>query len=571
MRTMRFAFMRATPALIVALAAMLLMFAPSDTATAHEFNPAAGGSVSDPTPGAHGDLTVTFALDSPDSLPTDDPPTILWVPKQWGIGNDAPTGAIGGTFDALATVGILGITPCNFSITFAPTMYVSSVDTSNPTSALDLEGSPGGVGYPGQFVPDPDHPGLSGDITRYPDFLEEMFPSAEVGEPLVRLWGGQMVILSAVSLNIVTYSPGQLAAYGYPASLGYPNVVLLLNPVAPIEMYTIILTSDLCTPLALISTNSGVSQDNPITAADEGGYVLLTNPAAPKEYTFTNISVGQPDADDDDIENMLDTCAFDPNIEDLDGRTNDPDGDGLDGACDPDPLNPSPIPAPSFMPDEDLDYYPNRADNCPLVPNGIVVEYGEILAVGDFVFVLGHYGDVIGANNQVDTDGDDIGDVCDPDPTTITGYNETATVTSTVALYRHGVKLNNLGGAKQVKHPSAKSYSVAVSNRSDTTEDIQVALRVVPGDCATVNGVVGQNSTVVSVGPGASDAAHFTVDWSACEPGEYSVQADACHAGDPAPAGFFGAGACPGVSDGMVDTNPYDDAPMSKIVTVGSP
>jgi hypothetical protein len=151
MRTVRFSFPRAMPALIVALAAMLLIFAGSDTATAHEFNPMVSVSVSDPTPRANADLTVTFTLNAPDSLPTDDPPTVLFIPapppapQGWAISptTDETIGAIGGMLDAEATIGILGITPCTFSITFGPTMYVSSTDTSNPTSELDLEGRTG--------------------------------------------------------------------------------------------------------------------------------------------------------------------------------------------------------------------------------------------------------------------------------------------------------------------------------------------------------------------------------------------------------------------------------------------
>ena len=56
------------------------------------------------------------------------------------------------------------------------------------------------------------------------------------------------------------------------------------------------------------------------------------------EYTFTMYSVSQGDADGDGIENDLDTCPFDVNEGDPrvagDG---DPDNDGLDSACDPEP------------------------------------------------------------------------------------------------------------------------------------------------------------------------------------------------------------------------------------------
>src|SRR3990170_6009377 len=417
MRTGRFSFMRATPLLIVALAAMLLIFARSDNpAEATSFDPHFSASVSDSTPGANADISITFSVDAPDGfVNVTNAPTIVFVPKQWDINADAPIGAIGGSFNALATLGILGITPCSFGITFNPAMYVASVDPSNPASALDLPGHPGGPAYSGQFVPDPENPdGLYGGITRYPDFLDEMSPSAEIGPPLVRLWGGQNVLLAAISMNIVTFAPGQLP--GYPVSMGYPTVTILLDPVAPIDLLMLTITSDLCTPLNLLNTNFGVSQDNPNTAADEGGVPLLTNPSGQSEpHTFTMVTEAQPDADDDGIENWVDTCAFAPNTEDVDGRHSDADDDGLDGACDPDPLNPSPGSPDLDLPDEDLDNYANRADNCPLDANGIGMDPNSIqlLQVGEFVFPFAEYTDLIGPNNQADADGDRIGDSCE--------------------------------------------------------------------------------------------------------------------------------------------------------------
>jgi hypothetical protein len=1060
--------------------------ADTHTVEATTFNPMSEVIVADPAPGANSDLMISFAIDAPDAFVNiTDKSTIQFIPKQWGVNADAPLGTIGGTFDALATLGILGIMPCTFGITFGPTMYVSSVDTGydpgtgtyDPdklTSALDLEGHPGGPGFSGEFVPDTADPDeLYGGITRYPDFLTELFPPETYGDPLLRLWGGQNVLLAAIPLNIVMFSPGQVP--GYPPSMGYPVFIVLLDPVAPVDLLMLTITSDLCTDLSLVNTNFGISLDNPNTAADEGGIPLMTNPQGAGDYIFTNLSWSQPDADDDGIENWLDTCAFAPNTEDVDGRSNDGDGDGLDGACDPDPLSASPSdPAGMGTYDEDQDNYANRTDLCPLDQNGIEMDVDSVdmKQVGEFVFPFALYGELIGPDNQKDQDGDRIGDICegaevtdqclndtdddaddvvndgcptyppssaapesgadcdndldddgdgvvndgcpsqnnqesgdqcandldddgdglvndgcpsvtntsesgdqclndsdddgdgvvndgcprypsansessiegacdndldddfdgvvndgcprfpstqaesgdqcqnavdddwdgavndgcpgkpiyepapdlgvplvdfiwdvemhtawyydgreylspykdvdasvdvtpgdirfiditwsghdplsagvvqegdwdigsglpvayglfnfntyggvnerhdntdgnsqmdyyeriysdqddsgdvsngdirefyfegefgtivgapwyetetgdqclndtddnandwvnegcpsvnnqetgdqctnaldddgdglindgcstvnnqesgdqctnaidddgdgyvndgcprtptpnnesgdqctnaldddfdgkvndgcpnfptpnqesgdqcdnavdddfdgkindgcptvaligDPetgdqcdnaadddadgrvndgcpaiDPGDVAKMTETGTVhhvilERTVHIYRHGVKLHNLGGPKQVKHPSEKSYSVAVSS-VDTAEEIQVALKVVPAGCATVNGAADENSTVVSVGPGGGDAAHFTVDWSECTDGEYTLQADACHAGDVG-AGFFGVGDCPGVSDGQVDTNYMDDAPMSKNVTVGSP
>lgn len=70
-------------------------------------------------------------------------------------------------------------------------------------------------------------------------------------------------------------------------------------------------------------------------------------------------------------------------------------------------------------------------------------------------------------------------------------------------IYKHGVKLNALGGPKKVQDGGARTYSVPVSNLSATDpDDIQVALRVAEG-CANVNGGGSQDSAAVSVGPAA--------------------------------------------------------------------
>jgi hypothetical protein len=638
-------------ALMAAALALAVVFvgrgADSPAAEATSYNPMNTVSLSDPTPDAHSDLMIGFSLNAPDAFPNiTTKSTTQFLPKQWGITTDAPIGTIAGEFAALSYVGIFGYLPCAVAIPFTPTMHVASVDPSNPTSALDLPGSPGGVGYSGQFADDPatlqtpgdlgvslipmnademyttaagvpgpyvakqwvyrnmdgsgtvtygdvrttevgttssgsvvQDFGLPGGVTRYPDFLDEMFPSEEIGPPILRLWGGQNVILSAISLNIVTFAPGQLP--GFPPSLGYASVVVILNPVAAPDPGTLTVTSDLCTPLALTNTNYGMSEDNPATLENEAGIPLLTNPSGQKDYVFTLVTTSGYDADDDGIENWLDTCPLDPNTDNLDGRTTtfwgrrgpgNPDGDYIDSPCDPDPLNPGVYNPFLYVPDMDLDFATNIIDVCPTIPNGIELFGIDVLTLGQFVFPVprGGYGNVVGVDNQADSDHDHIGDACDPDPLTPTGHTHEFTLERTVSIFKHGIKLDNLAGPKNVQAGGAKTYSVPVSNLSDSPEEIQVALRVLEDDCATVNGAPGQNTAVVSVGPGGSGSASFTVDWAECPDYEYTLQADACHAGDE-DAGFFPVGDCPGTSDGMVDNNADDDAPRTKIVTVGSP
>lgn len=417
---------------------MLLIFARSDTATAHNYNPTTNVSVSDPSPGANADLSISFSIPAPDPFwVMDDPPTVQFLPKEWGINPDAPIGAVAGQFNALATVGVYGTLPCTLSVPLTADMHVASVDPGNPTSALDIgaDAHPGGLGYSGQFAEEPSAPGLYGGITHYPDFLNELFPPEEIGPPIMRLWGGQSVLLP-VSMNIVMFAPGQLPEY--PASLGYPTFIVIMNPNAPIDTVMIYITSDLCTPFSLVNTNFGISKDNPRTAdKNEAGYVLMTNPEA-GTYLFSYVTTSQRDADDDGIENMLDTCPLTPNIQNLDERgtwgdpVTDPDKDGLDAACDPDPNNPSGRTWGEY--DEDLDNYGNRADNCPTVPNGIEIVDVQHQDVPGFTFWWAVTGALIGDDNQKDTDGDDIGDACDPDRNKADGHRHHECVVVTVDI-----------------------------------------------------------------------------------------------------------------------------------------
>jgi hypothetical protein len=141
----------------------------------------------------------------------------------------------------------------------------------------------------------------------------------------------------------------------------------------------------------------GPAEDSNRTTPDDGNVALSINPSE-GEYTFTVIGVGQRDADDDGIENSLDTCPFDANVGSprviADG---DLDQDGLDAACDPND--------DETRSDQDNDGYPNRQDNCPLLANG---QFDDNPETGE-------------PRNQNDDDLDQIGDICDPDPTTADG------------------------------------------------------------------------------------------------------------------------------------------------------
>ncbi len=98
------------------------------------------------------------------------------------------------------------------------------------------------------------------------------------------------------------------------------------------------------------------------------------------------------------------------NVDTTGTAADDTDGDTLTGVCDPDHETPTSdlqdncvsgaagnrnVPPFSKFQDRDCDGYLNFVDNCPLVKNGLLAD----------------------ANVQLDTDGDGLGDSCDPEPT----------------------------------------------------------------------------------------------------------------------------------------------------------
>jgi len=132
--------------------------------------------------------------------------------------------------------------------------------------------------------------------------------------------------------------------------------------------------------MASDTTDYAITLNNPLTAADESGYAWRTNPQYAGTYTFKSYTSAFRDADNDDIDNELDTCPHIANVGDPRVLgSGDNDSDGLDNACDPTP--------DTSNTDPDGDGFPNRQDNCPLVDN----------------------------EDQTDTDLDGIGDACDQD------------------------------------------------------------------------------------------------------------------------------------------------------------
>jgi len=342
------------------------------------------------TPGTNADVITNFQILAPDynfefeSLVTFTPPQ-FWVAAD----TDIPDGAYVADLNTLSTLGLLNH-PCITALPVGFTMLDCTTDRADIVSFQD--------GFA-----DANNNGLPDACDKYPDFLNTMFPGIT---PRARMLGPSSVAGVPVSLNMLVFEP-ETALPGLPAfdaSLGYPSIFVLNDPTAPPNPgQPITNLSDFCTPIEITTTMFGVSNDNPGTEADESGFVVRANPSIPGQYVFTAYVRSLPDADGDCIENDLDSCPYDPNVGDPRvAGSGDDDMDGIDNVCDPEP--------DVANPDQDRDFYLNRGDNCPLVPNGRKQD------------------------NQADADGDGIGDACDLNPDTPDGESIPVTLEAAVDI-----------------------------------------------------------------------------------------------------------------------------------------
>lgn len=434
--------------------------------------------------------------------------------------------------------------------------------------------------------------GLPDGVTSYPVAIESRLPQSVIGTPDNRSYAQTTVAGTQIEVHQLEYAPG---TFGFPAALGSPTITFFVtgDPGVPQPGNA----TDNCSFFSSTFKTFGRSSDNLNTAADESGFQVLRNPSTPGLKLFGSFALSQRDFDNDSFANGQDACQLAFNAEDLrtGGAAGDPDGDGIDSACDP---------SPAFNDGADIDGdgFLNRLDTCVLVFNPTQLD-SEELNPGAFGFDGG-------------PKDDDIGDACDPAPTTPDGHYHTSAVAGSsgplcvvsvncggaaveaalactgtpgtlctplvspfffsplVIGSSHDVVLSSVGGAQKIKGAQTRSYGVAVENNGAASEDIEVALRVdaVTADCTVAGGASSDTQTAVeTVAAGGSAVVSFTVVFDGCTgadtgtSSDYVVSADACHADDAA-SGLFGAGACPGAADGGTDGNGLNDAPKSRSV-----
>jgi hypothetical protein len=353
-------------------------------AEASTFNPSFEAALANTAAGANANISTVFGIPAPDS---NFGYVVTFTPSEFTVASDAavPNGAHVADLSSDVTLGLIN-GACNSALPLSFDMMDATTNTANTVTYMD--------GFQ-DFSP---LNGLPDAVDRYPVFLNTLFPGAT---PRARFYGQVSVAGTPVAVNFVLFELGTSLAGlpSFPADYGYPSVTVLGDPVAAPSPNPI---TDFCTPLETSYTVFGVSQNNPDTPPNEGGYVVRRNPSLIGAYLFRAWASSLYDADSDGIENGLDTCPFVANLGDprVPG-SGDMDNDGLDDACDPEP--------DVTVVDVDGDAFTNRQDNCPLA-----------------------------ADDNTDSDRDQIGDACDPNPGVPDGHYHEAWRSDGVAITASG-------------------------------------------------------------------------------------------------------------------------------------
>ena len=355
------------------VAALGLALVPG-SARAQAFDPEVAASLDDTTSSSAGPVNPTITTTF--NIPAGNLQYLKFfsfTPEKF-FPTDATPPAIGaqvGQIVANATLGLLN-GACMNSLPVTLDLLWASTDTSDTITFAE------------QFADVNPANGIPDGAEHYADFLTRIIPGVT---PVERHFGKTSVSGTNVSLSL-TYLPA--GSLGFPSDWGRMSVLVLNEIGDPGGVPAPSPITDFCAPLSSTVEVFGL--------ADDGGEVRR-NPNCEDTFSFRWYAESMLDAEPgggDGVENYLDTCPLVNNI-DPSPRTalGDPDGDAIDGACEPaGGIGVICWPGyPGLFNDCDGDSFYNRGDNCPLVANA----------------------------DQADADADDIGDICDPNPNTRDG------------------------------------------------------------------------------------------------------------------------------------------------------
>ncbi|MEO8458003.1 MAG: hypothetical protein ABI559_09340 [Chloroflexota bacterium] len=378
--------MRRSAIVLVVLGALLCLL--PGHAEARMYHPCSTSGPADTTPGTPSDLTTVFGVGLGSDCVTDASATtdympdhfVMFTPREWTVAADfqITDGAKVGHIDSTETFGLFD-NGCNTSLDIPIDLVDATTNTSDTIDAYS------GATALASLAADADHNDVADGAQYWPTFLSDV--AAARGWDLAKLHSrafgtnDQAITGVIVTVDVLTFEPGVLGD----SRLGYGTAIVLGDPTREPDHRSAV--SDVCSPTRTAVTLS----------ARADGVIYRANPSD-GDYYFTTYSSAQLDADDDGIENVMDPCPYSIDLSwdprgDVVQNPGDKDGDGLPDSCDPKPTIRSPHEGELGPPDEDGDRFANRNDNCPLVENA----------------------------DQLDTDGDGIGNACDQNPSTVDG------------------------------------------------------------------------------------------------------------------------------------------------------